>query len=65
MIPKIQVGADGTVLSCESIRRNRSAIYRDKICAKLKKRARFRPALDANGNPVPAPFVFVIKFRLE
>lgn len=65
VIPKMLVGADGSVLSCESIRRNRSPTYRDKICEKLKKRARFRPALDANGNPVSAPFIFVIKFRLE
>ena len=65
VIPKMQVGADGSVLSCESIRRTRSATYRDKMCDKLKKRAHFRPALDANGNPVAAPFVFAIKFRLE
>lgn len=65
VIPKMLVGADGSVVSCESIRRNRSATYRDRICQKLKQRARFKPALDGNGNPVAAPFVLVIKFRLE
>ena len=64
VISKFQVGADGSVLDCKSITRSRSVHYRDRLCAKLKKRARFKPAQDANGQPLAAPYVIVIKFRL-
>lgn len=64
VIARFEIAADGTVLECRAIRRNRSIHHKDRLCPKLKQRVRFRPALDANGNPVAAPYVMVIQFRL-
>lgn len=64
VIARFEIAADGTVLECRAIRRNRSIHYKDRICPKLKQRARFKPAIDANGNPVAAPYVLVVQFRL-
>lgn len=64
VIARFEIAADGTVLECRAIRRNRSLHYKDRLCPKLKQRVRFKPALDANGNPVAAPYVMVIQFRL-
>jgi len=64
VIARFEIAADGTVLECRAIRRNRSIHYKDRLCPKLKQRARFKPALDANGKPVAAPYVLVIQFRL-
>jgi Gram-negative bacterial TonB protein C-terminal len=64
-ISRLLVGPDGTVTECVSLNRNRRPHTRDRMCDKLKHRARFKPALDASGMPVPAPYVVMVQFRLS
>lgn len=64
VISRLDVGPDGVARTCVPLNRNRAKQQRSPICDKLKKRARFKPALDSNGNPVAAPYVLIIQFRL-
>jgi hypothetical protein len=64
VISRLEVGPDGTVTHCTSLNRNRRPNARNRMCDKLKNRARFRPALDSSGRPVSAPYVVVVSFRL-
>lgn len=64
VISRLEVGPDGRVTDCTSLNRNRPAHARNRMCDKLKHRARFRPALDSRGRPVSAPYVFLVGFRL-
>jgi hypothetical protein len=63
-ISRVEVAPDGRVGSCVSLNRNRAPNVKDRMCIKLKHRARFTPALDANGRPVAAPYVVLVKFQL-
>lgn len=64
VIAKLNVAADGKVTDCKSINKDLYRGFRDTICRVMRSRARFKPALDTNGNPVAAPYVLVVQFRL-
>ena len=56
VIVRVTVGVDGRARQC-SIYRASPDPEADRItCRLVEERLRFRPAQDANGNPVPAPF---------
>ena len=56
VIVKVTVGVDGRARNC-SIYRPSPDPEADRItCRLVEDRLRFRPAMDASGNPVPAPF---------
>ncbi|QFT76764.1 TonB family protein [Erythrobacter sp. THAF29] len=56
VIVKVTVGVDGRARGC-SIYRPSPDPEADRItCRLVEERLRFRPATDANGNSVPAPF---------
>ncbi len=56
VIVRVTVGTDGRARDC-SVYRSSPDPQADAItCRLVETRLRFRPAMDANGNPVPAPF---------
>ena len=56
MIVKVTVGANGRARDC-SVYRASPDPEADRItCQLVETRLGFRPAMDANGNPVAAPF---------
>lgn len=56
VIVKVTVGADGRASNCSVFRASPDAEADAITCRLVVERLRFRPATDANGNPVPAPF---------
>jgi TonB family protein len=50
---RLFIGPDGLVTDCRIIASSGSASLDEATCRIMRTRARFRPAHDANGNPVP------------
>ncbi|MDB5719480.1 MAG: hypothetical protein JWP15_98 [Alphaproteobacteria bacterium] len=59
VVIRLSVDATGTPTGCVATMSSDSSFDRD-TCALFMKRARFRPALDAEGRPVAAPLVTVV-----
>ena len=53
----LDIDATGKVANCTILRSSRVAWADRKICDGLKSRARFHPAIDHAGNPVPGKLV--------
>ena len=64
MILRFQIGADGSVRDCHWLIRGQPVQQRVRLCSKLKRLARFKPAVASTGEPVASPYVLVIRFRL-
>jgi len=62
VVAKLDVGADGTVRKCKTVNQP-IPDFRDAACEALKRNARFHPALDADGQPVSAPYVLRVRFQ--
>ena len=56
VIVRVTVGIDGRASGCSVYRASPDAEADSITCRLVEDRLRFRPAMDANGNPVPAPF---------
>jgi len=54
---RFTVGADGVVSNCALVVSSGSKIFDDSACAVMTTKARYRPALDATGQPVAALMV--------
>jgi hypothetical protein len=61
---KLEVGEDGGVRSCTWLGPPEYPQFGETICKGLKEKAHFRPARDADGRPVSAPYVTTAKFRM-
>jgi hypothetical protein len=64
VVALVDVGPDGTVRKCTVINRQLVTLFKDATCRVLKDRARFHPAIGADGTPVSAPFVVRVRFTL-
>jgi TonB family protein len=60
---RIEVDAAGAVSRCSVIASSGSPVLDAATCRLLSQRARFRPALDAAGSPVPAHMVSAVSWR--
>lgn len=56
VIVRVIVGTDGRARDCTVYRPSRDPEADRITCQLVETRLGFRPAMDANGNPVPAPF---------
>ncbi len=56
VIVKVTVGTDGRARNCSVFRASPDAEADRLTCQLVESRLGFRPAMDANGNPVAAPF---------
>jgi protein TonB len=59
------IGTDGRVSDCVIIRGSGSLSLDETTCRLVEERARFMPARDAKGNPVPSRFVGGVDWRLR
>lgn len=59
------VDATGKPTSCHVQRSTRPKEFDETVCRIVMKRAKFEPALDASGRPVPSFWSQAITFRLE
>jgi TonB-like protein len=64
VIARLEVGADGKVMSCSAPGHYAYPQFVDAVCNVLAKGARFEPARDSNGRAVSAPFVQVVSFKI-
>lgn len=62
-ITRLDVAADGSVRRCSSINASKYKGFENATC-RILRRARFTPALDGSGKPVPAPYVVNVRFRI-
>jgi protein TonB len=56
VVVKVTVGTDGHATNCSVYRASPDAEADAITCRLVTQRLRFKPATDAAGNPVPAPF---------
>jgi TonB family protein len=61
---RLLVGADGRIVECSVVASSGHAALDEATCALLTARARFRPAQDWSGRPMPAPLVQSVDWRL-
>lgn len=62
-VTRLDVAADGTVAKCGTVNTGLAKAFEVASC-KVLKRAKFRPALDANGQATPAPILYNVRFRI-
>lgn len=60
---RLDVDSDGRVARCKSLNVGLAREFEAAACGVLK-RARFRPAVNEAGNPVSAPYVYDVRFRI-
>ena len=58
------VGSDGTAQSCVIQQTVGTPALADEVCATLMRRARFEPALDAQGKPILSYFRSSVRFEI-
>ena len=58
------VDANGNPTTCRVQRSTHPKEFDDVVCASVMKNARFEPALDAQGKPVPSYYVVTVRFEL-
>ena len=61
---KLSIDGRGIVRSCAPITPDPQSGLSDATCKAVKRRAKFEPAIDTNGNAVPAPYVLITTFRM-
>lgn len=61
VVARLDLAADGSVLKCTVVNRPPTEFV-PAACNALMRNAKFRPALDARGQPVPAPYIFQVSF---
>lgn len=61
---RLNVGKDGVPTACEVQKSYSDKAFDDRSCAMLMKRARFTPALDAQGQPIESYYVNRIVWKI-
>lgn len=61
---RLTVDSQGTPTSCHITRSTRPQVFDDRVCLLLLKRARFKPALDAQGEPVAAYWSSAVRWEI-
>lgn len=62
---RLDVESDGSVSACRILYRTNPDSFADLSCKLLKQRARFAPALDAQGKPVKSYFLSQVRWIME
>ncbi len=60
----VKVGEDGRVVECQIVGSSGSPDLDEAACAAMKRRARFEPALDAEGKPTTGTYASVMQWRI-
>lgn len=62
---RLTVSKTGKTSSCFVVESNKPQLFDDAVCLGLMRRARFEPALDASGEPVPSYFFYTVTFHMK
>ena len=65
VVARLTVGTSGAVEKCVAINPRVDVYFAEKICGILKRRARFRPATDNQGQPIVGIYVTSAIFQME
>ena len=60
----LSIGADGKVQSCRITSSSGFAGLDDATCANMKRRARFEPARDGQGNPTTGTYISTVSWQI-
>lgn len=61
---RLMVGTDGLPESCHIQKSTRGKAFDDLVCEKVMERARLKPALDANGQPIRSYYRSSVRFAV-
>lgn len=61
---RLIVGADGVPTGCHIQQSTNPEGFDEAVCKALQKRARFEPALDAEGKPLASYFISMVRFQI-
>jgi Gram-negative bacterial TonB protein C-terminal len=61
---RLSVEADGSVSGCYILARTEPDVFATPTCRAMMRKARFKPAIDAAGNPVASYFVSSVLYNL-
>lgn len=61
---RLDITTEGEVSNCEIVHSSGSTSLDETTCERLEERARFTPAYDSNGQPVPSHFVSAVSFSI-
>lgn len=64
-IARLNISAKGRVEDCVAINPDPQTGFGEAVCKAVTKRAKFRPATDAEGKDVPAPYVVIMRFVIQ
>jgi TonB family protein len=62
---RLIVGADGVPTACHIQQSTNSGGFDEAVCKGLMKRARFEPALDAEGKPILSVYINLVRFQMR
>jgi hypothetical protein len=61
---RLNIGPDGVPTECHIQATTRPKEFDDAVCKSVMRRARFSPALDAKGQPMPSYYQNVVRFQI-
>ena len=61
---RLNIGTDGIPVSCHIQTTTRPKEFDKAVCKSVMRRARFSPALDAQGQPIATYFQSAVRFQL-
>lgn len=61
---RLSIGADGVPTACHIQSTTRPKAFDDAVCDSVMKRARFKPALDAEGKPLASYYRSSVRFQI-
>jgi protein TonB len=61
---RVSVGPDGKVSGCEIVKSSSSAELDKTTCDLLRRRGRFNPGTDSDGNPVAGVYTFSFRWQI-
>jgi protein TonB len=62
---RLTVGTDGRVTDCVVTSSSGNNVLDETTCNIARRRVRFRPALDQNGNPIASTYPLAVRWQLE
>ncbi len=61
---RVVVGTDGKIRSCEAVTSSGHQGLDNATCAKIERRARFKPAIDGNGDKIVGTYTSSVRWQI-
>lgn len=63
LVTRLQVDSAGRVADCTVLEPKNARGFRENVCRIFRLRGKFAPARDAQGRPVAAPYMIVVRYK--